>query len=62
MLGASAALQIEIASTTACNELDRLVVTGSATLAGNISASFVNGFAPPVGSMFQVLDYTSRSG
>src|SRR5207253_661258 len=47
---------------TAGSELDRLLVSGSATVAGTLRASLINGFSPPFNSSYQVLSAASTAG
>lgn len=42
--------------------LRKLNVTGTATLAGTLGVALVNGFVPPLESVFTFMTYTSRSG
>ena len=44
------------------NGFDRLVTTGTATLAGTLIANLEGGFNPPVGTSFEVVDAYSRVG
>lgn len=41
---------------------DTLKVTGSATLDGTVQAQLENGYQPPSGTAFDVLDFASSSG
>ncbi len=59
---AAGALDLEIGGATACTEFDRLVVTGTAALAGAASATLVNNFQPAFNNTFQVLTFASRAG
>ncbi len=56
VLGPLARLLIEIAGTTP-GEFDIFRVGGSLTLDGTLEVQFINGFIPPVGSTFGVLDF-----
>jgi hypothetical protein len=48
-------LEIELAGPTASTQYDRLVVTGSAFVAGKLDVNFVNGYSPAVNTTFTVL-------
>ena len=52
---ANGSLKAEIGGTTAGSQYDRLAVTGTATLAGTLDVSLINGFVPSVGHTFDVL-------
>ena len=58
---ASGVLQMEIGG-IAANQFDRLIVTGAANLGGTLDVALVNGFTPPVGTNFPILQYGSRTG
>ena len=53
-------LRLEIAGLVAGTEFDRLVVSGSSTLAGTLDLQFINGFDPAVGNAFQIMTFASR--
>jgi hypothetical protein len=55
-------LAIEIGGLTPGTQHDRLAVTGTATLAGTLTATLINGFAPASGDSFTVLTYASKTG
>lgn len=55
-------LEIQLGGTTAGTEYDQLTVTGTATMAGTLNMSLIDGFIPQVGDSFTVLPYGSRSG
>src|SRR5690606_14589335 len=55
-------LEIQLGGTTAGTEYDQLTVTGTATIAGTLNVSMIDGFIPQVGDSFTVLPYGSRSG
>jgi autotransporter-associated beta strand protein len=55
-------LQIKMSGTTPGTDHDRLVVTGAATLSGNLDLVRIFGFEPQVGDSFVVLTCGSRSG
>ncbi len=60
----SGALNIEIGGTTVGTDYDQLIISGSgtATLAGDLNVSLINGFVPALGNTFQILTYASQSG
>jgi T5SS/PEP-CTERM-associated repeat protein len=55
------ALDIELGGTHA-GQSDQLNVTGTATLAGALNITFINGFIPQAGDTFNILDWGARSG
>ena len=55
-------LEIELGGTTAGTQYDQLTVTGTATMAGTLNVSLINGFIPQVGDSFTILPYGTRSG
>jgi hypothetical protein len=59
---ASSALAIEIGGLLAGENHDVLSVAGSATLAGELAVSFVNGFQPTAGAAFSILNADSVIG
>jgi hypothetical protein len=58
---ASGILNIQIGGTSA-SQYGVLAITGSATLAGTLNVSLVNGFVPAVGNTFPVITYGSHTG
>ncbi len=56
------ALSIAIGGLTVGSKYDRLNVTSSANLNGQLNISLVNGFVPTVGSSFDILHAGSRAG
>lgn len=60
--GANGSLDVEIGGTAAGTQYDRLAVTGTATLAGTLNVSLINGFIPALGNTFDVLTAGTRSG
>jgi hypothetical protein len=60
--GAGGTLHLEIGGTTPGVQHDRLIVTGTANLAGTLRLSRINGFAADPLQEFQVLDFAARSG
>lgn len=55
-------LQVELGGTTAGSGFDQLAVSGTATLAGALSVSLINGFTPPANSIYAFLTAGSRAG
>ena len=58
----SGALQIELGGSVPGTGFDKLAVTGTASLAGTLEVSLVNGFVPPANSTFTILTASSRTG
>lgn len=58
VFGGGANLAIEIGGTTPGTQFDRLNVVGTATLAGALNVSLLNGFTPTIGSSFQIIAAT----
>ncbi|MBI5865197.1 MAG: hypothetical protein HZB38_11945 [Planctomycetes bacterium] len=61
-LGATADTDIEIQGLLGPVEYDRVVVNGVATLGGDLNVNFLNGFVPPIGSVWTVMTYNSKVG
>jgi len=55
-------LEIQLGGTTAGTQYDQLTVTGTATMAGTLNVSLIDGFEPQVGDSFTILPYSTRSG
>jgi peptidoglycan hydrolase-like protein with peptidoglycan-binding domain len=55
-------LHIELGGTTAGTGHDRLVVTGSASLAGGLVVTLIGGFTPQAGDAFDILDAAGITG
>jgi hypothetical protein len=55
----SGSLEIELASPAS---FDKLVVDGTATLGGSLLVSLSGGFSPQVGNLFDILDWSARTG
>ena len=53
---------VQIGGLTAGSQFDQLVVTGTATLAGTLNISLINGFTPQKGNSFPIVTYASPSG
>jgi T5SS/PEP-CTERM-associated repeat protein len=53
---------IEIQGLLGPAEYDRVVVNGAATLDGDLNISFINGFNPPLGSVWTIMEYNSKVG
>lgn len=60
--GVGGKLTIEVGGLTVGSEHDRLVVGGTAALAGTLEVRQLNGFIPPDGTMVTVLTATSVNG
>ena len=57
------ALNLEIGGTNAANpDFDQLHISGTASLAGTLNVSFINGFIPTGGNSFQVMSFASKTG
>lgn len=48
--------EVEIGGATACTEYDQLIVGGTVTLSGTLSASLFNGFAPSQDQEYMIID------
>ncbi len=59
---ATGVLEIQLGGTTAGTQYDQLTVTGTATMAGTLNVSLIDGFVPQVGDSFTILPYAMRSG
>jgi RHS repeat-associated protein len=59
---ASGPLTIDIGGTPVGGQFGRLKVTASATLAGSISTTFVDGFDPIAGDSYSIVTYASETG
>jgi hypothetical protein len=59
---AAGTLAIELGGTTPGTGYDRLVVTGTANLAGTLDVTLFGGFVPSGGQVFQPLTFASRGG
>ena len=53
--GSGGRLNIEVGGTTAGTQYDQLKVSGTATLAGTLDATLINGFGPGAGEQFAAL-------
>ncbi len=60
--GANGSLAMELGGLTPATEHDQLVVNGTATIAGRLDVSFVNGVFPNVPDTFTILTATTRNG
>ncbi len=58
VFGGGASLAIEIGGASPGTQFDRLNVVGTATLAGALNISLLNGFTPTLGSSFQIIAAT----
>jgi hypothetical protein len=59
--GATATLDLQLGGTSA-GQYGTLAVTGTATLAGTLQDTLVNGYMPTTGDTFPLLTYGARSG
>lgn len=59
---AGATLDIEIAGTSPGDSYDQVAVGGTATLAGNLNVTFLNGFIPAANSSFTILTAGQLNG
>jgi hypothetical protein len=55
-------LDEEVGGTSPGNGYDQLNVSGTATLAGNLNVSLINGFIPSAASQYQILTFASLNG
>jgi hypothetical protein len=60
--GEAGSLLIEIAGTEPLTEHDRLIVTGTAGLAGSLDIALLNGFEPALGDSFSIFEFDSING
>ena len=60
--GAAASMAIQIAGVSPGTGNDQVNITGTATLAGTLKLSTVNGFVPAVGQNFLIATYASHTG
>jgi hypothetical protein len=59
----SGIVNLELGGTTAGSGYDQIAVTGTATLAGTLNVSLINGFTPTTGQTFTLISSTgARSG
>jgi hypothetical protein len=59
---AAGALDVEIGGPTVGTQYDRLVINGTASLAGALNAIILSNYVPDVGQAFQVLTFRSHTG
>ncbi len=57
----SGSLQLDIGGLDFGSAFDRLDIGGAAVLAGQLTATYINGFAPNVGDAFKVLTFASAN-
>lgn len=62
VLQVNADTDIEIQGLLGPAEYDRVVVNGVATLDGDLNITFINGFSPPLGSVWTIMEYDSKVG
>ena len=55
------ALELQLGGATP-DKFDRLTVSGTATLGGNVNVAYVNGFVPAANDKFAVMTHQARSG
>ncbi|MEQ9408902.1 MAG: CARDB domain-containing protein, partial [Fuerstiella sp.] len=55
-------VDVELGGLVPGTEHDRLNILGTATLAGTLNVSLINGFSPADGDEFEVLTFASRTG
>ncbi|MDH7568251.1 MAG: hypothetical protein QHJ73_01525 [Armatimonadota bacterium] len=60
--GASGCLDLELKGTTGITQYDRLGISGTASLDGELKVTLIGGFMPAKGDTFNVMGYSSRSG
>ena len=60
--GTSATLGIGIGGLTPGTQFDQLTVSGTATLAGTLNLSLINGYMPSAGNSFQIITCGTRCG
>ena len=60
--GSGAVLEIGLGGTTPGTDQDQLVVSGTAALAGSVPVTFTGGYVPPVGAVFNVVQYAAATG
>jgi hypothetical protein len=60
--GPGGTLNLELGGLTPGTQYDRLAVGGTATLAGTLNVSLINGFVPSLGNAFQILTFAARAG
>ena len=61
-LSSGSQTNIKLAGTTPGSQYDQVQVTGSASLAGTLSVSLINGFAPQANETFDILTGSTPSG
>jgi Bacterial pre-peptidase C-terminal domain/CARDB len=60
--GSAAGLTFVLGGTPASGQFGRLTINGSASLAGSMTVSFLNGFSPTAGSDYAVVTFSSETG
>ena len=53
---------VDIAGSAVGSGYDRVAVGGAATLGGTLEAHTANGYTPAIGTTFQIMTYTTKSG
>lgn len=59
---AAGTLALELSGATPGTQFDKLAITGTATLGGTLSATYLNNFTPAAGSTFDVVTFASMTG
>ena len=59
---AAGSIDVDLGGTTAGSQYDQLVVSGQATLSGNLSISEINGFSPTLAQTFTIASSNPLSG
>jgi uncharacterized repeat protein (TIGR01451 family) len=60
--GLTGALNIELGGVVSGTQYDLLDVTGAASLSGTLNVSLINSFTPISGTVFQIVNFSTRSG
>ena len=58
----SGTVQIEVGGITACSQSDKITVTGTATLGGTLSLTYINGYTGSGNQTVNIIDATALSG
>jgi hypothetical protein len=53
---------VELGGLTSGTQYDKLTVNGTASLAGTLNVSYINGFTAPIGSTFTILTTSQSNG
>jgi uncharacterized repeat protein (TIGR01451 family) len=60
--GPTGTLNIELGGVVSGTQYDLLDVTGAASLSGTLNVSLINGFTPISGTVFRIVNFSTRSG